>query len=170
MPLTPQEAATLKDYILNGANKDTYAPYVAAGNDNQVAVLLNTTHSKIVGLVNRATLMAVMMNLTHSSGMPVWLMIVDTAADSGANAQLRAACRMIGEVAKAPFENIDLSLAGVSNSLNALLAATYLTQGQLDYINAQGNHPLSDAEFALSKAPESLSISVDDVSYILRGV
>jgi len=170
MPLTPQEAATLKNYILNGANKDDYAPYVAAGNDNQVAALLNSVHSQAVGLVNRATLMAAMMSVTHSSGMPVWLLIVDTAADTGANAGLRAACRMVLEVAKAPFENIDLSLAGVSTALGALLLATYITQEQYDSLMALGNHPLSDAEFALSKAPESLSISVDDVSYILRGV
>lgn len=143
-----------------------YAALVAAGNDTAVAGLLNADFDTHLGLVGIPDVQAELHKFVHSSGLPVWLVIEDTADDTQANAGLRAACRMVRAVATSRYENVDLSLLAVAGALDALLLGGVLTEAQREALDDLATRARSRAEVVFGAG---VVVSHTDVAVALRG-
>lgn len=164
--IIPEQAALLKTNI---EATPALAAHLAAGNDNAIANYYNSTKTTVVGLVEKASVQALLQEFSHVSGMPVWLLIVDTAANVAADPNLRVACRMVLAAAEATYTNIDLGKPAVKVALDVLLAATYLTQEQRNALDAIASRPVTYAQDLLSQGVGFI-LTTSDISFALRGV
>lgn len=161
--LTSQQAAVLKTDIENSPELSAYS---ATGNDQAICDWYNSARETALGLVDKADLHARLHEFAHASDRPVWMMILDAAANPLTPQALRDACGMIRESAVATYTKIDMSLPTVQAALNGLLAAGYLTQAQRDELDVLGAHTVTQAQHLLG---EAVTLDLSDISFALRG-
>ena len=104
--------------------------------------------------------------MTHSSGLPAWVVIVDYAKNEAGDVGLRACCRMVVAVVGSKYSTIDFSLPAVQQILGGLVAGTLLTQGQADALAALSAKKKTLAETVLGVSP--LAVTISDVAEIRR--
>lgn len=151
--MTPAE---LKAEIQTGPLAAELAPFAAAGNDGQVAAILN---DKRFTKTQRVTLKDIVRYLLDNG---VWLTIIDKAADTAAS-QAKSAARVFVEVQKMGFvESLDMNKASSQGMLSALVAAGTMTAAHQTALTNMGVVPASRAEVL------GASITVTDVARAVR--
>ena len=146
-----------KTEIQTGPMAAELAPFVAAGNDVQVAAILN---DKRFTKTQRVTLKDIVRYLLDNG---VWLTIVDKAADI-APSPAKSAARIFLEVQKMGFvESLDMSKASSQGMLSTLVAAGTMTAAHQIAITNMGIVPASRADVL------GATITHIDVAKALRG-
>ena len=162
--MTSEQIGTLKAYI---AAHEPLASLMADGSDSGVMAALNDpTGSPVAGVIDIATVEAALHTMTHSSGLPAWVVIVDYAKNEAGDVGLRACCRMVVAVVGSKYSTIDFSLPAVQQILGGLVAGTLLTQGQADALAALSAKKKTLAETVLGVSP--LAVTISDVAEIRR--
>jgi hypothetical protein len=152
--MTPAE---LKTEITSGPLATELAPLVAAGDDGQIAAILN---DKRYTRTERVLLRDIVRYLLDNG---VWLTIVDKAADT-VPSQAKNSARMFLEVQKMGFvESLDMSKPSSQGMLSALVGAGVMTAAHQTAITNMGVVPASRAELAFGQ-----SVSATDVSETRR--
>lgn len=151
--MTPAE---LKTEITTGPLATEIAPLVAAGNDGQIAAILN---DKRYTRTERVLLRDIVRYLLDNG---VWLTIVDKAADVAAS-QAKSAARVFVEVQKMGFvESLDMSRSSSQGMLAALVSAGVMTAEHQTAITNMGVVPASRAEVL------GVTITTTDVARAVR--
>jgi hypothetical protein len=135
--MTPAE---LKTEITSGPLATELAPLVAAGDDGQIAAILN---DKRYTRTERVMLRDIVRYLLDNGA---WLTIVDKASDTTPS-QAKNAARNFVEVQKMPFlESLDMSKPSSQGMLSALVGAGVMTAAHQTAITNMGVIPASRAE------------------------
>lgn len=152
--MTPAE---LKTEITTGPLAAELAQFVAAGNDGQVAAILN---DKRFTKTQRVPLRDIVRYLLDNG---VWLTIVDKAADVAAS-QAKSAARVFLEVQKMGFvESLDMGKPSSQGMLSALVAAGTMTAAHQTALTNMGVVPASRAEVL------GATIDIPQIATALRG-
>ena len=157
---TPQE---IRAYLDADPDALGLAALVAAGNHSGVTAAVNAPFGDPVpGVIDIASVEALLHTQTHASGLPAWVVIEDYAANAEGDAGLRAACRMVVAVVQSKYQTIDFGLTAVQTILAGLVAGTLLTQAQADALAALSHTRPSSAVRRLGAA-----VTLNEVSKAL---
>lgn len=156
---------SLVEYLASDPDSLGLAPLVAAGNHSGVLAAITAPFGDpVAGVVLIASVEALLHTQVHSSGLPVWVVISDYAANGAGDAGLRACCRMVLAVTGSKYSTIDFSLPAVQGILAGLVAGTILTQGQADALAATSHTRPSSVMRRVGAVP-----TLDEVSAALAG-
>lgn len=147
--MTETQSQTLREHVAATPELKALAD---VGDDTGLAAAMNApTGDPVPGLIDIASVEALLHTFAHASGAPAWLLIEDYAA-GGESLPLRYACRMAVAMVNSKYKTIDFRLPAVQTFLGGLVAGTLLTQGQADALAGLSARKWSVAEAVLGVA------------------